>query len=50
MIRYICFVKDGKYVYYTENHNRFESDEKLHDETIWHFDDLEQLERIGYHD
>ena len=41
MINFICFIRDGKYTYYTENHNRFESDEKLYDETIEHFDDLE---------
>ena len=52
MIRYIRFVKDGKYVYYTERHNRIECDEELADDTIQHFDDLEELVKgvDGYHD
>jgi hypothetical protein len=50
MIKFICFVYDGKYVYYTEKHNRFESDEELDDLTIQHFEDLEQLERNYYLD
>ncbi|MBT4326375.1 MAG: hypothetical protein HOD60_05625 [Candidatus Nitrosopelagicus sp.] len=48
MINFICFIRDGKYTYYTENHNRFESDVKLDNRTLEHFDDLGMIEGIDY--